>query len=294
VIWTTWRQHRPEALVGLAALVAVAALFFVADQRRYFTHGVNNELAPFLQASLFVLPALVGVFVGAPLLARDLERGTHRLLWTQGVTRSRWLAGKLALVVGAVAVAAALVGAYVALVLHGQHLTVAGGKTVDAFDPWGWYDELGPAFAAYVVFALSLGIALGAVVGRTYPAMALTLVGYIAVRAPIGMLARPRYLPPLREQLTSVTNIPSPGPHAWLLQQVYQDAASGRPLSIMDALLRSGPPGDRLAQHGLVGWQYYQPGDRFWLFQGVEAAIFVALAALLVGLTYSWTTRRVA
>jgi hypothetical protein len=26
----------------------------------------------------------------------------------------------------------------------------------------------------------------------------------------------------------------------------------------------------------------YQPGDRFWLFQGIETAIFVALAGLLL------------
>lgn len=48
-----------------------------------------------------------------------------------------------------------------------------------------------------------------------------------------------------------------------------------------------------LAPHGVVGWVEYQPGSRFWTFQGIEAAIFVALAALLVGLTVYWVTRRV-
>lgn len=292
MIWTTWRQHRPEAVIGLAAVVAVVVLVFVANQLGYFTGGVNNELAPFTQTSLFLLPVLVGIFVGAPLLARDLENGTHRLLWTQGTRRSRWLAGKLGLVVGPVAIGAVLVAAYVALVLQGQHLTLLDGRTVGSFRPWEWFDELGPAFAAYVVFALSLGIALGAVIGRTYPAMALTLVGYIVARAPIEVLARPRYLPPLREQFTIVTSVPLPDPNAWLLDTRFQDVASGQTVPFIQALDRAGPSGG-LAQAGLLGLQYYQPGDRFWLFQGIEAAIFVALAAALVVLAYYWVTRRI-
>ena len=44
---------------------------------------------------LAVAPALIGVFWGAPLVARELEAGTHRLAWTQSVTRTRWLAIKL-------------------------------------------------------------------------------------------------------------------------------------------------------------------------------------------------------
>ena len=43
---------------------------------------------------LVFLPALIGVFVGAPLLARELEHGTYRFAWTQGVTRRRWLLSK--------------------------------------------------------------------------------------------------------------------------------------------------------------------------------------------------------
>ena len=45
---------------------------------------------------LVALPALVGAFWGAPLVARELESGTYRLAWAQSVTRTRWLAVKLA------------------------------------------------------------------------------------------------------------------------------------------------------------------------------------------------------
>ena len=43
-----------------------------------------------------VVPAVVGAFWGAPLVARELEAGTHRLAWNQAVTRTRWLTTKLA------------------------------------------------------------------------------------------------------------------------------------------------------------------------------------------------------
>jgi ABC-2 family transporter protein len=293
MIWTTWRQHRPEAFAGLATLVGLAALIFIADQRHDLANGNGATLAQAVLISLGVLPALAGVFLGAPLLARDFEQGTHRLLWTQGTTRPRWLALKLTIVIGAIAVAAALLGAYFAVVVQGQHATL-GGRTVDTSDPWTWFDEQGPAVAAYVVFALALGTASGAVLGRTYPAMALTLVGYIAVRVPIAAWVRPSYLPPLRQQLTDFATFQDPGPHTWFQNAVYQDVATGQTLSFEQALGRLGPTGGgALAPHGLTGWVYYQPGDRFWLFQGIEAAIFVALAALLVGLTYYWVTRRV-
>ena len=58
---------------------------------------------------MLVLPALIGLFWGAPLIARELEAGTHRLVWNQSVTRTRWLAVKLGLL-GLAAIAAAGLG----------------------------------------------------------------------------------------------------------------------------------------------------------------------------------------
>jgi hypothetical protein len=288
VIWTTWRQHRLEALAALATLVGMAALIFAANQRQDLAAGNGQGLAPDLQLALGALPALAGAFLGAPLLARDLEQGTHRLLWTQGTSRSRWLAGKLVLVFGAVAAGAALVGAYFTVVMQGQHLA-----RILTPDNWTWFDAQGPVFTAYVVFALALGIAIGAVVGRSYPAMALTIAAYIAVRVPIAAWVRPAYLPPVRLQLTDFMTYNAPGANNWFQDPVYQDVASGRTLSFEEAANRLGETAAPLAPHGILGWVYYQPGDRFWLFQGIEAAIFVALAGALICLTFYWVTRRV-
>jgi len=51
-----------------------------------------------MDAIILVVPALLGIFWGAPLVANELETGTYRLAWTQSVTRKRWLAAKLGLV----------------------------------------------------------------------------------------------------------------------------------------------------------------------------------------------------
>jgi len=294
VIWTTWRQHRPEALVGLATLVAAAALVFVADWVHALQSGNATNLASAVQLSLAVLPVLAGMFVGAPLLARELEQGTHRLVWTQGTTRRRWLAVKLVLVVAAVVAGAALLTAYFTVVVNNQHVTLAGGRIANSSNPWLWFDEEGPAFVGYTAFALALGIAAGAVIGRSYPAMAVTLVGYVAARLPIAIFARPNYLPPLRLQLSAFETFELPHMQdAMEYPAHYQDAATGRVLSLSDVTSRLGGPEGALAPHGIVGWANYQPGDRFFLFQGIETAIFAGLAALLLGLAYYWTTRRV-
>jgi hypothetical protein len=38
--------------------------------------------------------------------------------------------------------------------------------------------------------------------------------------------------------------------------------------------------------------QHYQPESRFWLFQSIEAAIFIALALLLMAIAYRLIVRK--
>src|SRR5262249_19356255 len=82
---------------------------------------------------LNLVPALVAMLVGAPLVARELEHGTHRLVWTQGVTRLRWLAVKCALVVVGCILAEAIL---IALLTwwRGPFTRLGGSLTTEAFD----------------------------------------------------------------------------------------------------------------------------------------------------------------
>src|SRR5260370_14860711 len=56
-----------------------------------------NQMNPVLASGylLLAVPALIGMFVGAPVLARELETGTFRYAWTQGFGRWRWTRAKL-------------------------------------------------------------------------------------------------------------------------------------------------------------------------------------------------------
>src|SRR5262245_61364602 len=124
--WLTWRQFRSQTWVTIGALIAagaglLAAAKAVADL--YVNSGAaacrsdcNPVIENFVQQAqsgwtgivynagivlLYVLPGLIGAFWGAPLVARELEAGTHRLAWNQSVTRTRWLLTKLGIVGGA-------------------------------------------------------------------------------------------------------------------------------------------------------------------------------------------------
>ena len=106
MIRLAWRQFRSEAVAGVAALVVVAVVLAVTGPHLVEVYRVSpsqvtstyKDLQTALMAVLLIAPALLGVFFGAPLIARELESGTFRLAWTQGVTRARWLMVKLALV----------------------------------------------------------------------------------------------------------------------------------------------------------------------------------------------------
>jgi hypothetical protein len=53
----------------------------------------------------------------------------------------------------------------------------------------------------------------------------------------------------------------------------------------------NGSPLPCLAAHGYRGYVTYQPASRFWAFQGIEAGIFVVLAAALLAVTF-WVLKR--
>ncbi|HVH62032.1 MAG TPA: ABC transporter permease subunit [Candidatus Dormibacteraeota bacterium] len=227
---------------------------------------------------LAVLPALAGAFIGCPLVAREIENGTHRLAWTQGVTRLRWLSVKLVLLSIPLLVAAA-VGGVMEVVLINQL-----GPSVDR---WAFFDQQAPMTIAATFFALALGVATGAVIGRSIPAMAATLFIFVVVRIGLAEIGRPIYMAPLTYTQHDMANYSFPPrgyTNAWWVDQA----------SFYDS-------GGHLLGRGFVGGsvqpayaiQHFQPGDRFWTFQGIETAILCILAVALIGFAIYWATRRV-
>jgi hypothetical protein len=214
MIWLTWRQHRMQLLAGTAVLALLAAFLLptglsiastfrgsgladclaspgrdCAEQRRLL---FESRYYPTLQRMFplfLVVPALLGAFWGAPLVAREIERGTHRLAWTQSVSRLRWTATKVVGLAAATVLGAAL---FTWLLSWWSHPSVA---SVGGFD-WVTFDLRGIVPVAYALFALAVGVAAGAVIGRTVPAMAATVGAYVTVRLAVELWARPHFISP--------------------------------------------------------------------------------------------------
>src|SRR5579864_8022122 len=225
--WVVWRQHRLEGAWSLAlAALLTDMIGFVAYQLSVtgcpgmvygdcFSGNLGGQLAQQLvrynlfQYGLVVLPALAGAFIGCPLVAREVENGTHRLAWTQGVTRLRWLAVKMVLVFVPILMIAAVAG-----ILETILINQLGSMP----NHWAVFDQHAPMTVASTLFALSLGVAVGAVMGRSIPAMAVTLVTFVIVRIGLAELGRPNYIAPLSftTHVLSRFSSPPPGlPDAW-------------------------------------------------------------------------------
>lgn len=301
--WLAWRQFRAQAALAAAAAVAVTVLLVVThDHVARHAGGLTTwyQAIRLLGTVLIGVPAVIGAFWGAPLIAGELEAGTHRLAWAQSVTRTHWLAVKLGLI-GAVAV---VVTALFSLVFTwwSRPLDLLGNRIGTAN-----FGQRGVAPIAYALFALALGTLLGAVTKRTLPAMAATLAGFFVVRFTFQLLVRPRLFAPVL-----VSRPASLGPEgravahgAWVLSSTTVDAtghvvSSGtvdRALVQGCNLTRDSPGGDWVACLNRLKFQQVeriQPASRFWALQGWEAAAFLALALVLGGACFWWVRHRTA
>jgi hypothetical protein len=309
--WVTWRQHRLQ-LFAMGALVAVAGLAALLSslpiRAAYHRHALSSCLPPATRSGcdlivshfrsqfaasgtiaqyLIVVPALAGLFVGAPLLAREFEHGTHRLAWTQSVTRQRWLLVK-ALLLSLATAAAALALAFISMWWRQPFDNLEGRITPARFDIEGL------VVPAYAVFALALGVLAGLALRRTIPAMSVVLAVFVAVRLGVEKLLRPHYLAPLHRIATPGR---PPNPSDWVLRNSFIDAV-GQHISTAreDVAIVHAQRAQIHAQEYLLdlGWRRvvtYQPDSRFWTFQAIEAGIFVALAALALAASI-WLVRR--
>lgn len=343
MIWLTLRQFRTQAMTvfgGLAVLGAVLAvtgpglsddygkgLASCADRNACaaFADGFFDEHRAYFGALaivVMVLPAVIGVFWGAPLITRELESGTHRLAWSQSITRTRWLAVKLGLLGLAAMVAAGL--AVLAAEWWSDPLDEAAGERLPRVAPL-LFDARGVVPVGHAAFAFALGVALGVVVRRTLPAMAITLAVFVAVQIAMPLLVRPYLIPPESETVTisaenqqglmlddgTVAVQTKAERGAWKISNHTVDSSGREVESIPRARLAQacdprapnpgaepppGPPPDcfeRIARLGYRQKIVYQPAGRFWPLQWAETGLFAVLALGLTGVCFHWTRRRV-
>jgi hypothetical protein len=215
MIWLTWRQSRAQAAMTAAPLAVLAAILALTGPNladdyatgiaacstesggcsqfvRLFFHDHHGSFLA-LTAVMQVLPALIGLFCGAPLITRELEAGTHRLVWNQTITRTRWLAVKLGLTGLAVMTAAGL--GTLAVTWWSGPLDKTAVHDFPRMAPL-LFDARGIVPIGYAAFAFTLGVTVGMLVRRTLPAMAITLAAFVAIQIAMPLLVRPHLIPP--------------------------------------------------------------------------------------------------
>lgn len=333
MIWLTWRQLR-ATLITVGVVLGAAAVYFITSGlhiRHTYTADLNScqtdcehvldnfassyqNLRALIQLLVHAAPVLIGVFWGAPLIAAEFERGTHRMTWNQSVTPTRWLAVKLA--------GGALASVVAAGLLSLMFTWWAGPQDkidTDRFD-WNAFGTRDITPVGYALFAFALGALLGLVLRRgVLSAMALTVALYIGVQVLVATQVRP-HLMPARTASVSVD--------AQLLSHPVDTTITGSPTGPVVTFKVSGPAGSwKLSQTSVVDGSgarlptsavqnciegpvqnqsdlagclapydprvsvRYVPASDFWPLQWSETGIYVALAGILAGLCF-WRLRR--
>jgi hypothetical protein len=339
-----WTRFRTQALVGACVLAiagvvllvtgiqlnhayyaAVAACRQQGNCAHMFTYTFPSQgylnAGSSLGAAGLAVPGVIGMFWGAPLAAREFETGTFRLAWTQGVTRTRWLAAKLA-IAGAAAIAA---GELFTLMVHWWASPIhKANPGYTEFTSGSFHTGVAPA--GYAAFAFALGVTAGLLLRRTLPAMAVTLAVFAAVIIAFPVWVRPHLIPPVQAtstlSLASIVNMPAVGasdghlflvpgsaaapPGAWVMSSSQLTVPDGRAAASEPAGPcgppspgTDGPPSpatahacnDYIESLHLRQTVTYQPASRYWAFQWIETAIYFALAFALAGFSFWWINR---
>lgn len=341
-----WMQSRGQTLIAYALLAAVAIASIITGVQLAHVYsstvahcqsGCDLAIQQYLSRDNFMdqtldilsraVPALVGIFWGAPLLAREYETGTFRVAWTQTISKRRWLLTRIGLGAIATLVLAGLFSLTITWWYHSRDKV--GSNAYDVFDR----RDVAPV--AYALFAFAAGVMFGALIRRTIPAMVATLALFVVTRIAVSIWVRPHLLAAKHAVVSlarggtanlgiELSNGGTPhliagggGPAGSWTQSSYFVAASGQRVtgSQMTAFLQQhcasllttappvngttqAPPNDpgslclNQASRTFKLAINYQPADRYWTFQWSEATIFIALTLAAIVATYWWATKK--
>ena len=328
--WLTWRQSRLQGLIAARVLAAFATVMLVTGfQMAAQWHTVlagcaasgtcgslqqgGTSLGSVLGHDFAILsmlaPVLFGVLVGAPLVAHEFEARTSDFAWAQSITRTRWVAVKVGWLLLAAAVWGGVISALVTWWSGPRNAAFA-----DAFQV-NYFDQQGLAPVAYSVFATALGIAAGAVLRRTLPAIAIVIGGFLGMRLWISQSLRMHFMTPVTTYYGVAANFNPPAGSMTVGGGLVGKAGhlvtgplgnvmiDGVPSTSLPAGCQrlipasaSGPSGPSnatvnavigcLQKAGYRQFLSYQPISRYWAFQGIEAGIYLAVAAALIAITF--------
>ena len=300
-----FRLHRFE-VVGFGALIALLSLAAVVtaaqlDATGYGAHcydgaqtpaceamgrafyGLEQTQEPMVQSILVMLPFLLAALVGAPLVARELERGTSRLAWSLAPSRVRWFAVRAVPAMVVVFALSLVAGAAL------DRLLAAVEPNTDMANAFAGFGTRGVVLAARATFVFAIGAAVGSVFGRVLPALVLTtVIGFMAIAG--GSYVHGKWL--ASEAVWVVTDSGTGNPGDLFLDQRIR-LADGRILTwdqlyeaypTTDASTGGPPPGSHM--EALV-----VPGTRYGFVEARESAALAGASLVALGIG-GFTVRR--
>ena len=330
MVWVTWRQHRSTMITSPAVLGALGIFLWIMGLRIHHDWSTLIACHPFQSTACQALnssfnstdwsigntlnilmnlgPALLGAFAGGPLLARELETGTFRYAWTQGIGRSRWTAAKLVLIGVLVAGMAAAFSAlfswfFQPFLVQQPFLTPLAGAV---------FGNRPVTYAAWTLAAFTIGACAGMLIRRIVPAILVTLGIYTGLQ----LLARLVLFKSYPVSLVTSNSVIANGPNVIngsasaasetanipLALSTWYTGKGGAPANmntvnqVLALFPHNGPPKTKLsvqqalAQHGITEWWRYIPVSRFWPMQFIEGG-WVLVLAILIGIATVWLVR---
>jgi hypothetical protein len=301
LIWATWRQHR----VGLVCVLAICwALGLAGFEALLSPQGKFIPPAGMTLIVLQAIPPLVGGFLGAPLLARELGTGGR----TQEAGRARLVTAKALVLLGTT------VAVLCPIAIMMQVWSGSWEPNLTVWDFWE-FDVTGVVFVAWIVLAFTLGAFFGALLRRTLPAIGATIAGYfVLVTVPFRELhalllnvgTRTAADLPLagigsgqgRLGLPAIP-VTSPGPSGSWIVSGWFSGPGGHQLSAAAATNVENQISNINSSNGVAGWlaqhHYgyvisYLPASQFPVVQGIEAGVLLLLA-LAFGAAALWLVR---
>jgi hypothetical protein len=191
----SFRIQRWEVLAAVAGVgLLVAALLGIAWRLRslaamvpgcdFFTMGAGCDLISGEYLELVRLanralmgtalaPVGLGLLLGVPIVAREVEQGTASLTWALFRSRSGWSTRRSAIA------AAVLVGLLAPVAVATELLAAAALPAGDLSADFSWHGQRGAILVVRGLAALGIGLFLGAVIGRLLPG--LLVAGFAAL-----------------------------------------------------------------------------------------------------------------
>lgn len=304
--WLVWRQHRAAFWTLLAATAACVALIAYerAQMMSYldahgwphptsgWENGIHETRMNTICLGLGFIPVVIGVFVGGPLLANDLENGTAKLVNSQSTSSVRWLVTKLG--VNVAVVVACTTAISVAFGWWWSPLKTLGAGL--SWDSGAVFDNTGPVPVALTLFTMVGGVAIGMLLRRALMAMVVTF-GFAVVTQLVWAYKRMSLghiqLVTTHHGVLADNSFPVLPNSDHVVDQFYL-TASGRLIGYGNCKEATAAATSAcLKQKHVVGWAVqYIPQSQMAGMQWLGASVLFGLTAAIAAFVIFWGRKR--